>query len=872
MFIKNTFLTNLNYYQMKKGLLSFLALAGVLVSCQNYDDQFDALNTEIERLQTQLGGLTDIENDIADLTTGLAALSQSVQDLQTGTTNNATAIGQLMSDLAALQTNLAAVRTAVDNIDVQAQVDAATADIDAEVLNLEEEIDDIWAAIQDLLDRAAIIEQDVRITNLAELDYAETLFTFESDTDVVSSVIVKGNVIIDIDGAGDELNTTANLARINAITTMIGTVIQGLSGSDILLTNASSTTIAFGNLTYADGSVTLQGLSSIDAITTITGNLSFDAIEAAISFPSLTSVRDVVILSDVGITSIDLSNISDVEGDLFVGTGAASNMLILNNATSVNIGGLSIPSVVQLAQGSFTSTADDNFSGTISATSIAIASATIASSTLTADGAVSVAAISGGASDTSITTDGAISVAGGVVANVATLSGSSIAITGNVSLTSATTFTSSNTTIGGNTSGAALTIDSALGTFALTGNASSVLTVTASTTTLGGNINQAVTLTGNGGSLAMNGDQINANLTATVDTFTSPNVDTIAAGAALLVNDATAMTLPELTTNAGTITGPAVVTFTAVQLKDGNTIDIAADATVSVGSVSDTANHTDFTTYNSLTVSAQDSDLDISTGARIATFNVTGKANADLTAQDNDITVTGNASLTSIVIGSTSVLSSLNVSNTTLESLTTAGKIRILDITNNDDMTSFTFGHGHVQPGPASTVIVAGNASLTTLNMSSLTKVATITIDNNADLASITAPSISSNPNEMATTLANIGVTVTRNDVDATYTDATAATGTTTYVAASLTVATSALSGFKAFVNYYLNQTGRSGNVSFSFGFDYGTGTGPSADTAAQNGADGTAGNADDQLHNNNDEIDGDFTNNEELDMLADGN
>ena len=47
---------------MKKGLLSLLALALTVVGCQNYDDQFDELTSQITSLQSTDGltGLTQL--------------------------------------------------------------------------------------------------------------------------------------------------------------------------------------------------------------------------------------------------------------------------------------------------------------------------------------------------------------------------------------------------------------------------------------------------------------------------------------------------------------------------------------------------------------------------------------------------------------------------------------------------------------------------------------------------------------------------------------------------------------------------------------------------------------------------------------------
>ena len=49
---------------MKKGLLSILALAVTIVGCQNYDDQFDALNTQITALKSQVDGLAAVQSAV----------------------------------------------------------------------------------------------------------------------------------------------------------------------------------------------------------------------------------------------------------------------------------------------------------------------------------------------------------------------------------------------------------------------------------------------------------------------------------------------------------------------------------------------------------------------------------------------------------------------------------------------------------------------------------------------------------------------------------------------------------------------------------------------------------------------------------------
>ena len=60
---------------MKKGLLSILAGALLVVGCQNYDDQFDQLENQISALSQTVAGLSQVQSD-------LAALAGTVNSLQ----------------------------------------------------------------------------------------------------------------------------------------------------------------------------------------------------------------------------------------------------------------------------------------------------------------------------------------------------------------------------------------------------------------------------------------------------------------------------------------------------------------------------------------------------------------------------------------------------------------------------------------------------------------------------------------------------------------------------------------------------------------------------------------------------------------------
>lgn len=88
---------------MKKSLLSLLAIALAAVGCQNYDDQFDDLNSQIAALSSQVAGLAQVQSD-------LASLAGTVSSLQSTVASTATAI----EGLDGLAENVAAIQESVN--------------------------------------------------------------------------------------------------------------------------------------------------------------------------------------------------------------------------------------------------------------------------------------------------------------------------------------------------------------------------------------------------------------------------------------------------------------------------------------------------------------------------------------------------------------------------------------------------------------------------------------------------------------------------------------------------------------------------------------------------------------------------------------
>jgi len=66
---------------MKKGLLSILAGALLVVGCQNYDDQFDSLESQINALASTVAGLSQVQSDLSSLAGTVNSLSSTVASL-----------------------------------------------------------------------------------------------------------------------------------------------------------------------------------------------------------------------------------------------------------------------------------------------------------------------------------------------------------------------------------------------------------------------------------------------------------------------------------------------------------------------------------------------------------------------------------------------------------------------------------------------------------------------------------------------------------------------------------------------------------------------------------------------------------------------
>ena len=186
---------------MKKGLLSILAGALLVVGCQNYDDQFANLENQINSLASTVAGLSQVQSD-------LSTLAGTVNSLQSSLSNQIdTALADGLADIDAAVADLEA-----------AAADAASAE---DVSAIADAVAENQTDLDELLAQSAVFTGDVLINSTATLD------AFHAMGDNLA--IVNGSVTI-------EPSTTMDMVKVQEVADVILTVTK-----DITVTSGAST-------------------------------------------------------------------------------------------------------------------------------------------------------------------------------------------------------------------------------------------------------------------------------------------------------------------------------------------------------------------------------------------------------------------------------------------------------------------------------------------------------------------------------------------------------------------------------------------------------------------------------------------------------
>ena len=349
---------------------------------------------------------------------------------------------------------------------------------------------------------------------------------------------------------------------------------------------------------------------------------------------------------------------------------------------------------------------------------------------------------------------------------------------------------------------------------------------------LAASITGAVTITANAATLDLSsanlgGGTISA-ATINADTATTASATTLSATTISLAalttigtgglnyNGPLSFSSATLATQAGGFVSNSATAFTAAAFTQSRTLDLVNGAVdISILSITDTNTISDYATIANLTLAGQLGTLDVLPLVAMVTLDYTGDAGAGVYANDLAIT-TANASLTTVVLGSTNELESFTANGTPLTSLSTAGVILDLDVTNNAALETLSFGHTHLDGQDATTVNIVGNTdpAFVAVDMSTLSKAKTVVITGNTSLTAITPPSTS----VLAEPTATITVSMTGNLLQGTYT--AAVVGTDTTPAAAHEATSTVITAFKALIDAYDAQTARTVTATYDLTID----------------------------------------------------
>ena len=679
---------------MKKGLLGLLVAALTLVGCQNYDDQFDELNSKITALSNSVSELDGIRTTIGTLSTDLANLAST----------SASA-----SDLTQVLTEVSGLQDALDAIKEDAQY------TEEQVADLDEEVDEILTALNELLEQSAVIQQDIVITSMAQLEYVESLMGLDATADntyvadETREYIVSGNITVDA-----EFVTEAAMAtRLNNVVARIASVITPEGGTGVTIDSGSAATkgtaLTMNSIAFVQGSVSLDGANAISVpkLAALTATLTLNQ-GGAIAFSTLNQVGNVRLAATSTITSIDFSSVS-TGGMITTAAGELSNAALTG---AVNLGKLDLPATVTLAN----------------ATSIA----------------------AGGAPN-------GVTISAPLATSVDLLDTTAFAVTGNVSITAKGHITLNAKSITGSLTIKSTTGNIALNDLTSAGNTSLTasgtihagITANASGTVASGSQVHLASLESNAGGLtitagAVDLDKLKTNAaTATINTATAISLEalttaalpieapaavtfsaplmTTASDSTIDVKDGAAITVKNLTATTTIVDFATMLSLTLNE--QGDNIDFSAASSMT------TLNYTGKKLYSN--AQGQQTNQVTITSAVLTALNVDGfigslnvsgaakLASLETDGQIVNVVLHNNPELVDVTFGhdhiSGEFAATLEVHhNPKIETLdlSTVNKVKLVNVSSNASLTALTMaGYSPAaEPGANISVTIGGNA------------------------------------------------------------------------------------------------------------------------------------------------------------------
>jgi hypothetical protein len=766
---------------MKKVLLSLLAVAALVLSCQNYDDEFDALNSKIASLESQITSLAELRTAVTGVQSSISALQSAVASAQAAAeaADNSDAITALATSVAAIAADLVELQTAIAGATTEADLTALRTQLESTLESLRELIesnsDQITSLVTSNADLKSQLEAlgvdvdavlaanstfdgDLKITNEGELLFAK------SQGNNVKAIRGNVEVLVEEDGLDP--------VEVNKVLSLIEFVV-----GDVKITSDSS--LDLSALTTVSGDYTIIGHDVNDSALANVGDDMWLNYDGEISYTSLLTADHIFIVGKaadedaeptalVGTTKINLLSLTKASGVSVLNsthtsggghtsgsslsvTGLPLNSLFLpEETTEVKIG----QAPVVLVQGDELTTLelhyaadydeDDNEDGSDALASLAVTAPELTSATVMAKTITGNVTIAITASDATAATGTAsfpeLTSAGGMISDALTTSFASIETigTGGIDLEFDETVSLPELAV----SGGAIVLDEATSF-------------------------SAPELTRVGSSLAT------------------------AAGSAITANEVTGSVEFGNLTKAGAVTMQKVTSFSAKNAKVSK-IDIeegtaTTDVTVILGSVSSTASppsSSPLSTYvpdaSAITVLElhnQDATIDLTEFTLATDITLNGKANAaGVAVVDVDID-SDNSKLVNLTLGgklnevdintNAAVATAAGVNaNTALASVVTSGTIVDIEVMNNFDLKKLDLGHtDDAKSATAARISVKGNNNLEDFSVA-VKKISELTITGNKKLKSFDVSSISELPNNWSATLYSVIIDIKQNDTD----------------------------------------------------------------------------------------------------------
>ena len=299
---------------MKKGLLSILASALLVVGCQNYDDQFTNLESQISALASTVAGLSQVQSDLSSLAGTVGSLTSTVSNLGS-TIDTAVADG-----LADIQADITAIEAAVADVASSEEV----SDLSDQVASSQEDLDE-------LLTSSNFFSGDLTINSVSTLAFAQTLGE--------KLAIINGDVTI-------ALSPTMDATIAQEVVDNIGTVVGDF---DFSATTSAVTALTFDNISGTGdlsvdqaGPYSFAGLTSAGAITLGTSSaakVTVVNLEALTTVTSIQTGTATHTISFAKATNIHLTALTRYGASLTL-LGDDDSTILIDNLTSTDVNGL----------------------------------------------------------------------------------------------------------------------------------------------------------------------------------------------------------------------------------------------------------------------------------------------------------------------------------------------------------------------------------------------------------------------------------------------------------------------------------------------------------------------------------------------------